>query len=169
MGFEDSAFTWSRGLSSYSLQRAWLDRALCSPNWQFRFPHAYVTHPDKFHSDHYPLVVSLNIHVHRMEGPFHFQLAWMNHANLGMIVGNALNSFTDILDSIKNLALDLCLWNRNSFGNIFSRKKRILARIAGIQKTLSTGGPQHLLKLELKLKKQLEDILEQEELFCFQS
>ncbi|XP_021621482.1 uncharacterized protein LOC110621511 [Manihot esculenta] len=152
MGFEGSAFTWSRGLSSHSLQRARLDRALCSPNWQFRFPHAYVTHPAKFHSDHCPLVVSLNRHVHRMEGPFRFQLAWMNHADLGMI----------------NLASNLRLWNRNSFGNIFSRKKRISARIAGIQKTLSTGGPQHLLKLELKLKKQLEDILEQEELFWFQ-
>ncbi|KAG8649340.1 hypothetical protein MANES_08G081422v8 [Manihot esculenta] len=100
MGFEGSAFTWSRGLSSHSLQRARLDRALCSPNWQFRFPHAYVTHPAKFHSDHCPLVVSLNRHVHRMEGPFRFQLAWMNHADLGMIVGNALNSSTDIPDFI---------------------------------------------------------------------
>uniref|UniRef100_A0A2C9UHG5 Uncharacterized protein n=1 Tax=Manihot esculenta TaxID=3983 RepID=A0A2C9UHG5_MANES len=137
-----------------------LDRALCSPNWQFRFSHTYVTHPAKFHSNHCPLVVSLNIHVQRMEGPFHFQLAWMNHADLGMIVGNALNSSTDIPDFIKNLALDLCLWNQNSFGNIFSKKKRILPRLAGIQKTLSIGGLQHLLKLQLKLKKQLEDILE---------
>ncbi|KAG8654139.1 hypothetical protein MANES_05G103750v8 [Manihot esculenta] len=111
MGFEGLAFTWSRGLSSHSLQRAQLDRALCSPNWQFRFPHDYVTHPAKFHSDHCPLVVSLNKHVHRMEGPFHFQLAWMNHADLGMIVGNALNSSTDFSDFIKNLASDLSLWN----------------------------------------------------------
>nr|GMC69261.1 uncharacterized protein LOC109193611 [Ipomoea batatas] len=52
---------------------------------------------------------------------------------------------------------------RTSFGNIDKRKRRVLAHLEGIQKRIGTSLNDNMIKLERKLKKELEDILYQEE------
>lgn len=54
--------------------------------------------------------------------------------------------------------------NINHFGNIFKRKRRLLARIQGVQRIIADNATNRLIKLEKKLKKDLEKVLEQEEL-----
>ena len=76
------------------------------------------------------------------------------HAQGILVVEKVLN-LTDILKS----------WNKNIFGNIFHNKRRILARIHGIQKRLSGRLFQHLTRLEEALTKEYQGILEQEEIF----
>ncbi|KAA3472641.1 reverse transcriptase [Gossypium australe] len=62
-----------------------------------------------------------------------------------------------------------CLtWNKTVFGNIFTRKKKLEARIAGIQRTLRHQFVPGLWKLEKKLKEQLNLTLHQEETLWFQ-
>ena len=51
------------------------------------------------------------------------------------------------------------------FGNIFQRKRRVLARLGGIQKALETHSTRNLRALDLELKEELECILLQEEVF----
>ena len=59
-------------------------------------------------------------------------------------------------------------WNREIFGNIFKRKKQLLARIGGVQKALENKPIHSLYRLETKLKQKLEEILSQEELLWYQ-
>ena len=59
-------------------------------------------------------------------------------------------------------------WNKEQFGHIEKRKKRLWARLAGIHKAMMHPENKHLFKLERKLKKDLEVTLNQEEMFWFQ-
>ena len=54
-------------------------------------------------------------------------------------------------------------WNRSVFGNIFARKKRVLARINGAQKALSNGPSHFLIQLEKSLIDEYNLIMQQEE------
>ena len=54
-------------------------------------------------------------------------------------------------------------WNKHHFGNIFGRKKRVLARLNGIQKALAENPSHSLVEMEKSLQTELNDILCQEE------
>ena len=51
------------------------------------------------------------------------------------------------------------------FGNIFQRKKRVLARLGGIQKAPEAQYMCKLRALEMEHRKELESILFQEEVY----
>ena len=59
------------------------------------------------------------------------------------------------------------MWNKENFGNIFKRKRHLLARLNGIQHALEKFNSNRLLELESKLKMELETILSQEELLWY--
>ncbi|KAL4391859.1 hypothetical protein AHAS_Ahas03G0287200 [Arachis hypogaea] len=59
-------------------------------------------------------------------------------------------------------------WNKQVFGNLFKKKRRILNRIVGIQKVPSYGENPFLEDLEENRAKKLESILDQEELMWLQ-
>ena len=54
-------------------------------------------------------------------------------------------------------------WNGSHFGNIFTRKKNLLARINGIQRALSMRPSTFLVNLENGLLKELDQMVNQEE------
>lgn len=54
------------------------------------------------------------------------------------------------------------------FGHIFHRKKRVLARIEGINKELERNWSHALVSQEYKLRSESFDILRQEEVFWYQ-
>ena len=54
------------------------------------------------------------------------------------------------------------LWNKNHFGNIFHKKKRIMAQLDGVQRAMAIQLLSALVTLENHLLKELEVVLEQE-------
>ncbi|XP_024038358.1 uncharacterized protein LOC112097385 [Citrus clementina] len=58
--------------------------------------------------------------------------------------------------------------NKDIFGNIFKKKKELLARIGGIQWFLEKHHSRSLIKLETKLKRELEKVSTQKEVLWFQ-
>ena len=72
------------------------------------------------------------------------------------------------LQAVKGFIEKIKAWNRDDFGNIIHRKKRILARLGGIQKALESYPNSNLTQLELELKRDLERIMTQEEILWFQ-
>ncbi|KAK9200020.1 hypothetical protein WN944_015215 [Citrus x changshan-huyou] len=50
-------------------------------------------------------------------------------------------------------------WNKDNFGNIFQRKKGLLARIGGVQRALERRLLRSLYRLEAKLKRELEEVI----------
>lgn len=65
--------------------------------------------------------------------------------------------------AINQFTSDATNWNKMQFGNIFARKKSIMARLNGIQRTLGITPSNFLLNLENDLLKELDMVLNQEE------
>lgn len=84
------------------------------------------------------------------------------------MVSDQWNNSYPLLDNLQHLATYLLEWNYNVFGNIHYKKKRILARLNGIQKAHSYGRNPFLEELEKSLQQELQEILGQEEIIGFQ-
>ena len=66
------------------------------------------------------------------------------------------------MEAIDSFAKQATLWNKNHFGNIFHKKKRIMARLDGVQRALASEPSASLVNLENHLLKELDVVLEQE-------
>ncbi|KAK8715889.1 hypothetical protein V6N13_043214 [Hibiscus sabdariffa] len=56
-------------------------------------------------------------------------------------------------------------WNKTTYGYINTKKRMVMARLRGIQKALCTKSYHFLLNLESELLIELENVLDQEELW----
>lgn len=65
---------------------------------------------------------------------------------------------------MKRLTEKLGAWNRDTFRNIFKRKRRLRNRLEGVVRSLYERVTPGLLKLESGLKKEWSEVLLQEEL-----
>ena len=68
---------------------------------------------------------------------------------------NAINKFTSVAK----------IWNTNVFGNIFARKRRIIARLKGIQNANSVRPSQFLIDFDKELRREYAEVQEIEEEF----
>ena len=68
-----------------------------------------------------------------------------------------------LVDAIIKFTDEAIRWNRMHFGNVFNRKKNIMARLNGIQRALANRPSNFLINLENELLKELEVVLSQEE------
>lgn len=139
--FAGACHTWARGLTPETRVSARLDRALCNSEWGLRFEHAKVKHLPAIASDHSPLFISPNgfTPLHSINRPFRFKAVWLTHENFQEFIHAKWKNNVPIADSLATLADDLQCWNRDVFRNIFRQKQSLLARIAGVQKALSTN------------------------------
>lgn len=135
-----------------------------------RFDKAKVKHLLASHSDHCPIFISPNgfALMNSLSRPFRFQATWISHENFNDFVSEKWNNSSSLIHALSQLAEDLQEWNRNVFGNIFHQKRKILARIAGVQSTLSNNVNRGLIKLESKLRRELGEILDREETLWYQ-
>ena len=99
---------------------------------------------------------------------FRFLTSWLTDNHFSGFVSQVWKKDVDYNLSVKEFTDKIDYWNKNEFGNIFKRKKKILARLNGIQKALESHHSDNLLKLETQLSKELNDILNQEELLWLQ-
>ena len=106
--------------------------------------------------------------VARAVRPFRFQATWLNHEKFHEFVMTNWVSSAPIVPFLKSFASKIQTWNRDEFYNIFRRKSELWARLEGIQKRLAQGGHTHLLKLEEKLRQEMEVVLNDEEMLWFQ-
>ncbi|XP_019170571.1 PREDICTED: uncharacterized protein LOC109166142 [Ipomoea nil] len=170
VGFEGPQFTWCRGLSLTSFKAARLDRALCNSEWRMRFLDASVLHLPMVGSDHAPLLIRTK-ESQKCAGlrNFKYNVAWSTHPDFSKFIKENWNADYDLDHAKEELARKLQDWNHSSFENIFQRKRRVLARIKGVQRAIEIRPRSDLIKLSKKLQKELEKILSQEELYWFQS
>lgn len=168
--FAGAAHTWARGLTPETRHSGRLDRALCNGDWSMRFDKAKVKHLPALQSDHCPILVSPNgfTPLKSLNRPFKFQASWLTHEKFQELIHDKWDKNETLMRALGKLSVELQTWNREVFGNIFRQKRHIMARISGIQAILSTQHDRGLLKLESRLRRELDDILEREELLWYQ-
>ncbi|WCJ35671.1 DNAse I-like superfamily protein [Euphorbia peplus] len=169
LGFVGPNFTWYRGATPRTRVACRLDRALSNVAWRTTFPEAIVRHLPRNNSDHVPILVDFKgVIPSKPNSPFRFLAAWLGHGDFKSIVEDNWNSQLSLGDNLTNLAGVLDVWNEKVFGNIFSRKKHLYARLAGVQRSLGSRVTSGLLRLEQRLLRDLNDVLRQEELIWYQ-
>ncbi|KAH9670347.1 reverse transcriptase domain-containing protein [Citrus sinensis] len=163
--FKGPSFTWTRG-SVYKR----LDRAICNDKWVENFPNASMLHLPKVCSDHRPILVRFEKIQSACSSPkpFRFLASSLTDKRFESLVSSIWQPDMNYLQSAKHFVEEASLWNSNVFGNIFKRKNRLLVRIGGIQQALETHHSNNLIRLECQLKKELEEVLTQEELLRYQ-
>ncbi|KAL8151867.1 hypothetical protein V2J09_021675 [Rumex salicifolius] len=170
LGFSGSRFTWRRGPSEAPTVAKRLDRFFTNVIGRIGWEEAVVRHLPAIRSDHNPLFLcldpsSLNNRGHR---PFRFEAMWLAHPQFMSFLLKKWKREKAAPDALGCLQKDLRIWNKEVFGNLYYKKEKLLRRIEGIDNAIASGGPPRLLHLQSKLKRDLEDCLQQEEMFWFQ-
>ena len=163
MGFSGPRYTWTnkRDINNLILER--IDRFFMNPDWCVLYPEAKVSHLPRFHSDHCPVLMeACPGRVVRLNRPFRFHEFWLSDLSFPNIVSHAWSRDRNLAESIEVFAKEATIWNRDHFGNIHQKKRRIVARIYGAQKALSIRPSSSLISLENQLQKDLEVVLDQE-------
>ena len=163
MGFSSPRYTWTNKRDFNNLILEKIDRFFMNPDWCVIYLNARVTHLFRCHSDHCPVPMeTLLVRSVKLTSPFRFQEFWLSNISFPTIVSKAWNGNRDLVESIDCFSKDATAWNRNHFGNIYQKKRRIMARIYGTQKVLSNNPSSSLINLKNQLQKELETILDQE-------
>ncbi|XP_074289227.1 uncharacterized protein LOC141614378 [Silene latifolia] len=155
LAFSGASYTWGRGNSVETRQSARFDRALCNATWGIMFEDAMVRHLPAFQSDHCPLFISPNgfVPLNSLNRPFRFQACWMTHGKFKNFIEDSWPSEGSFLSRLDLLSKKLQTWNSDVFGDIFRRKRSLIARIGGCQRELAIARQGKLIKLEAKLRK----------------
>ncbi|KAK7836759.1 putative ribonuclease h protein [Quercus suber] len=162
--FSGPKFTWSNSRQVPDLILERIDRCFANPNWRLLFPEASVTHLSRVFSDHCPVLLELSRPPPTDQNrPFRFQIMWIHHPEFPNIVKEAWELEANLNVAIKKFTESANHWNRSVFGNLFTRKRRVLARLYGVQKALAIGPSQFLVRLEKELAEEYLIIMQQEE------
>ena len=165
LGFSGPKFTWSNKREIGDLIQCRLDRCWVNPGWKDFYPEANVTHLAKVNSDHCPLLLNLNPLLGSTSNrPFKFQTIWLSHNEFPAIVRDAWAAKEGNLDgAISNFTTKAQRWNKEVFGNVFIRKKQIMARLLGTQRALAVCPNSFLINLQDQLTEEYNLILQLEE------
>ena len=121
-----------------------------------------VTHLTRCVSDHCPVLLETNpSNSVFLPRAFKFQSFWLPDVSFMGIVIEAWGWTSPLRESIENFSRKASVWNKDHFGNIFGKKKRVKARLNGIQKAIAAHRSHSLLELEKVLHKGLNTLLDQ--------
>ena len=136
LGFSRPKYTWTNKRDLGGLIQCRLDRVWANPDWKTSFPEANVTHLARVNSDHCPLLLNLCPNLASSKNrPFRFQPMWLSHNDFPAIVRESWSGMDDNhVGAITRFTLKAQIWNKEVFGNIFVRKKQIMARLLGAQR-----------------------------------
>lgn len=167
-GCSGPRLTWSNNRGGFANTLVWLDRALVNPYSRLKFPEATITNLLISYSDHCPVLIvpegNLNLFPRsNKKAPFRFMAAWFEHPEFVNMVRSAWSLHSTLISNFSHVRDCALNWNKKVFGNIFQKKKRIKARLRGIQMAQERAFSHNLDSLERDLKKDLESVLHQEE------
>lgn len=128
LGCVRSRYTWSReGLS----QR--LDRALCNTKWDKCFPSYCIRNLHSLKFDHRPILVSLSTVRSNGNHPFPCLDSWMHHRDFSSLVQHNWHGEAPVVASLAQPRSAILVWNKEIYGNIFERKKRLVPELILVQ------------------------------------
>ncbi|KAI9120044.1 hypothetical protein K1719_009013 [Acacia pycnantha] len=92
--------------------------------WQEKFVNAEVKVVPRVCSDHHPLVVCLEAsNICYRHKPFRYEAAWQMHGNFEVVIKENWQGEDEAHVKLSNLKQSLVQWNKDTFGNIESKKR----------------------------------------------
>ena len=166
LGYNGPRFTWTNKRDTGLVMKR-LDRVLTNSHWKLLFEETNVLHLPRTSFNHNPILVNTNpIPFNYGQRPFRLETIWFTDPSfLGIIKDSWHAHLDDISLAIQTFTQRVKMWNRNAFGNIFHKKKRVLAHLNGIQKAQCYKQNNSLSILERKLVEDYHQILRMEEEF----
>ncbi|PNX92520.1 ribonuclease H, partial [Trifolium pratense] len=163
-------FTWHRNCRGQRSISKKLDRGMANVTWRLNFPEAFLETLCRVNSDHNPILLRCGgLPIARGARPFRFEAAWISHSDYEQLVKNAWTRERGLpIAGLNTIREDSILFNKEVFGNIFKKKRKLENRLNGIQRVMERVDSTRLILLEQQLQKELDDVLYQEELLWFQ-
>lgn len=100
--------------------------------------------------------------------PVRFEAAWLLHESFKGMLVNSWRESVSTPEALTGLREKLRRWNRDVFGDVNKHKDDLMKEIKIIQDLLELQQTDDLLSREELLLKELEVVMEQEELVWFQ-
>lgn len=95
---------------------------------------------------------------------------WLLNPKFPRMVQSAWDQFQPLNTAISSFTQKVNKWNMKVFGNLFARKRRVLARLNGVQKALAYNPKEFLIQFEKQLIEKYSLImLQEEELWAIKS
>ncbi|XP_075665606.1 uncharacterized protein LOC142635308 [Castanea sativa] len=158
IGYSGPRYTRSNNRPLTGLNQERIDRVFVNADWNGLYLEAHVRHLERSHSNHCQVLLILA----RNQGisfpcPFRFQLMWLSHSTFPVVVRDAWMSPTVLAQVVSNFETKVTEWNKNVFANLFYHRKRIIARLKGVQAALSRNANDFLVGLEKDLRANLNE------------
>ena len=90
---------------------------------------------------------------------------WLFYPSFPGVVCEAWSNPPTLQQAVISFSKKAIIWNRVHFGNLFQRKKRVLARLKGIQESLAISPNTYLINLEKMLRSEFSEGAKLEEEF----
>jgi hypothetical protein len=166
-------FTWSNGRGGNRYTEKRLDRAVCNQAWLNSCCSSSVTALTRVSSDHFPLLLDLQVTSNSFASQFKFQRMWTLHDDCDKIVSDCWSnsgvvgcSMYILTQKLKMLKEKLKVWNKTCFGNVHDNVTSPEAKLHQIQQDIQNHGHTDALLLEEKIVANLlEDALNKQEIF----
>lgn len=84
---------------------------------------------------------------------------WASHPEFHQLVHQIWDNNSSLMETTKNFQEVASQWNQHTFGSIFHRKRKILARLVGIQSSIHYPTSIFLQNLETQLTNDFSSIL----------
>lgn len=135
LGHMVSLFMWSCGLNATTRIQSHLDRAFSNVEWRTRFPEAFVRLLPKYKFNHSLVLIRLDGQIRNKHHycPFWFQAVCPFHKDFEKFFAKNQNDIIPIQEALHHFIDTAKDQNRSMFVNIFARKRRVMARLEGVQ------------------------------------
>ncbi|KAF3971046.1 hypothetical protein CMV_005325 [Castanea mollissima] len=100
------------------------------------------------------IAVGVDLVSRSHERPFRFQPGWLSHPGFLGLVCDAWAGNISLINAVELFTITAKKWNKEVFGNLFYRKRRVEARLKGVQSALASNLNNFLLELEYSLRKE---------------
>ncbi|KAF7811300.1 reverse transcriptase [Senna tora] len=139
-----------------------LDRFFASVDWINIFPQATNYHLPRIKSDHNPMfLTSRPMSYLCAQRPFRCERIWLNQPGFANLTKESWHNNPSLFQNLPDFTTKIKDWNKKEFGDIFTKKRKILSRLQGIQR-INNLIP-FLTSLENQLSLEYQEILVLEE------
>ena len=164
LGFVSNPYTWCNNRKGPTTIKERLDKGLASLSWVNLHPKFSILHLPACYSNHNPITLDTTF----LPRPFRFEEFWTKNPSCELLIKSAWSSTAfdgspahSLVKRLKKTKIALKKWNSLHFGHIQTKIKATMGHIDKVQQ--SPHDPP-LLALEAKLKLDLDNFLQNEEI-----